>query len=129
MLLEILYKIFIYLADFFENQNLILNEIIHKVELKDMKLLKEEQELTGKLLERSKVKKNLVNILKSLKSQRKGKKYKKRDETLIRVNGFYNCPECSYTTKWESNLKAHINAVHRKLKPWKCSDCTMGNCI
>ena len=38
-------------ADFFENQTLILNQIIHKVELKDKEISKEEQELTDKLAE------------------------------------------------------------------------------
>ena len=33
-------------ADFFENQNLIIHEIIHKVELKNKELSKEEEELT-----------------------------------------------------------------------------------
>ena len=112
-------------ADFFENQNVILNEIIYKVELEGKELLKEEQELTDKLAERTEVKKNLVNILKGFKSQRKVEALKKNDETFIRNNGFYHCPECSYTTKWHRNdLIAHINTVHRKLKPWKCSDCT-----
>ena len=112
-------------ADFFENQNLILNQIIYKVELEGTELLKEEQELTEKLAERAEVKKNLVNILKGFKSQRKVKALKKNDETFIRTNGFYQCPECPYKKKSKRNvLKAHINAVHRKLKPWKCSDCT-----
>ena len=117
-------------GNFFENQNLILNQIIHKVELKDKELSKEEQELTEKLAERAEVKKNLVNIVKGLKNQRKVKKHKKHDETFIRINGFYQCLECSFKTKWHRNdLIAHINAVHRKLKPWKCSDCTKGKRI
>ena len=117
-------------ADFFENQTLILNEIIHKVELEDMKLSNEEQELTDKLAERAEVKKNLVNILKGLKNQRKVKTNKKNDETCIRTNGFFHCPECPYKSKWDrTNLKRHINAVHRKLKPWKCSDCSKGKHI
>ena len=114
-------------ADFFENQTLIFNEIIHKVELEGMELSKEEQELTDKLAKRAEVKKNLVKILEGLKNKRKARKHKKNDETLIRINGFYHCPECPYKTKWSKNkLKVHINAVHRKLKPWKCSDCTKG---
>ena len=113
-------------ADFFEDQTLILNEIINKVELKGIELLKEEQELTDKLAEKAEVKKNLVNILKSLKSQQKVEMYKKNDKTLIRTNGFYHCPECPYKTWKKNKLKVHINAVHRKLKPWKCSDCTKG---
>ena len=114
-------------ADFFENQTLILNEIIHKVELKGKELMKEEQELTVKFAERAEVKKNLVNILKDLKSQQKAKK---KDETLIKINGFYHCPECSHKSKWNNNnLKYHIIAVHQKLKPWKCPDCTTGKRI
>ena len=117
-------------ADFFENQNLILNEIIHKVELKGMELLKEEQELTEKLTKEAEVKKNLVKILEGLQNQRKVKTHRKNDEILIKINGFYHCPECSYKTKWTRYyLKAHINAVHRKLKPWKCSDCAKGKRI
>ena len=110
-------------ADFFENQTLILNQIIHKVEIKDKELSKEEQELTDKLAERAEVKKNLVKILEGLKNLRKMKTKKKNYETLTRTNGFYHCPECRYKTKWEYLLKVHINAVHRQLKPWKCSDC------
>ena len=117
-------------GDFFEKQTLIFNNIICKVELKGKEILKEEQELTDKLAERAEVKKNLVNILKGLKSQRKVKKHKKKDETFIKINGFYNCPECSFKTKWSRNkLKLHINVVHRKFKTWKCSDCTKGKQI
>ena len=117
-------------ADFFENQTLILNEIIYKVELKDKELLKEEQELSDKLAERAEVKKNLVKIWVGLKNEQKVKEHKKENETSRKINGFYHCPECSFKTKWKRmNLKVHINAVHRKLKPWKCSDCTKGKCI
>ena len=118
-------------ADFFENQTLILNKIIHKVELNGKESSKEEQELCDKLAERTEVKKKLVNILKGLKNQQKMKTNKKNDETLIRTNGFYHCPECSYKTKWDrkNDLITHINAIHRKLKPWKFSDCTKGKRI
>ena len=113
-------------ADFFENQTLIFNEIINKVELKDMELLKEEQELTDKLAERAEVKNNLVYILKGLKNQRKVKTH----ETIIRTNGFYHCSECPFRTNLRINkLQIHINAVHRKLKPWKCSVCNKGKRI
>ena len=113
-------------ADFFENQTVLINEIIHKAELKNLELFQEEQELTEKFKEGTEVKKNLVNILNGFKNQRV-KTHKKDDITLMRINGFYYCPECPYQTKWDrSNLKLHINAVHRKLKPWKCSDCTKG---
>ena len=117
-------------ADFFENQTLILNQIIHKMEMKNKELSKEEQELTEKLEERAEVKKKLVKILKGLKNQRKVREHKKKDEIFIRINGFYHCSECSFKTKCKRmNLKRHINAVHRKLKPWNCSDCTKGKRI
>ena len=100
-----------------EVPNLIINEIILKRELKDKELLKEEPELTGKRAEK---RKNLANILKSINSQQKEKEPNVKEETFIKSNGFYNCPECSFTTKWSiSHLKFHISAVHRKLKPFK----------
>ena len=117
-------------ADFFENQTLILNQIIHKMEMKNKELSKEEQELTDKLTERAEVKKNLASILEGLKNQRKVKKHKKNDDDIIKINVFYHCSECPYKTKWKTNkLKLHINVVHRKLKPWKCSDCAKGKRI
>ena len=100
-------------ADFFEHQTLINNEIINKMEPKSMELPLEEQELTDKLEERA-----------------EAKKQKKNDETFTKIDGFYNCPECSYKTQWnKSNLKVHMNAVHREVKPWKCLDCTKGKRI
>ena len=81
-------------ADFMENPTFVSNETIQKVEVKDKKLSKEEQELTDKLDERAKVKKNLNG----LKCEQRVETQKKNDETLI-------------------------NEVHQKLKPWKCSDC------
>ena len=131
--LELLRDKFEYLnvkADFFENQTLIINKIIHKMELKDKELTNEEQDLTEKLKEKAEVKNNLFNILNSLKNQRKVKEHKNNDKTFVRINGFYNCPECPYKTKFqESILERHINAVHRKLKPWKCLDCHKSKCI
>ena len=105
--------------EIFENQTLIINEINHKRQLKD----KEEQGSTDKLVKRAKKRKNLANILKGLKSQPQAKEHKKRDETFIRINGFYHCPDCLYETNRQSNLKFHMAAVHLKLKPWECSDC------
>ena len=114
-------------ADFNENPTLVSNETIHKVELKAKELSKEEQEPTDKLEERAEVKKNVVNILKGSKSQQKVRKHKKNDKTFIKINGFYNCPECLYKTKdRRRNLQIHIDAVHLKLKPWKCLDCAKG---
>ena len=95
--------------------------------MKNNEISKEEQELTDKLAERAEMKKNLVNILKGLKNQREVKKHKKNNETFIRINGFYHCSECPFKTKFQkADLKRHINAVHRKVKPWKCSDCNKG---
>ena len=107
--------------DFFEIQTLINNEMIRLVELKDMELSKEKQELTDKLLERTKMMDNLVAIS---KSEQKAKTHQKKDKTLIIANKCCHYPGCSFKTKWECRLKIHINAVHRKLKDWKCSDCT-----
>ena len=115
-------------SDFFENQTFIINEIIYKIELKEKELLKEEQEMTDKLVEGAKVKKNLVNILKDLKNQQQVNIHDKKDDgTFIKINGFYHCPECPYKTNFRKyQLKNHINAVHRKLKPYKCTKCTKG---
>ena len=68
--------------------------------------------------------KNPAKILsKSLQIEQKGNERKKQDETLTKINGFYHCPECLYKTKWSRNvLNVYIKEVHRKLKPWKCSD-------
>ena len=112
--------------DFFEIQTLVNNEMIRLVELKDMELSKEKQELTNKLAERVEVMKNLVNIS---KGPQKVKMHKKKDESLISTNVLYYCPECTINTKKKHNLKVHINAVHRKLKPFNCSECNKGKRI
>ena len=113
-------------AEIFENQTLIINEINHKRELK----YKEEQGSTDKLEKRVEIRKNIANILKGCKNQQQVKEHKQKDGNLIRINGFYHCPECLYMTNGSMNcLKKHINAVHRKLKPLKCSDCTKGRRI
>ena len=100
-------------------------------ELKDEELLKVEQELTDKLVESVEVNKNLDNILStSLKNQQEVKEPEKKDETFIRINGLYHCPECLFETKSVRRvLKLHINVVHRKLKPFNCSECTKGKRI
>ena len=108
----------------FYNETVIIKEIVHKIELKDKDLPKKEQELLDNFEEKAEVKKNLVNILEEPKSQQKVETNQKNDETFIRTNGFYYCPECKYKTRWSmDNLKIHINAVHRQLKPFECSDC------
>ena len=112
-------------ADFFEGQSIPIGELIYRMELRVEETLKEEQEVADKLLQGAEVKKNLVSVLEGLKSQQKvGNHGKKDDEAATRINGFYHCQECAYKTKKDRNsLKRHINAVHRKLKPWKCLDC------
>ena len=105
--------------------DLMIREINHKRELKDKKFLKEGQ--TDKLVKK---RKNLANILKGLKSQQQAKEHKKKDETLIKINGLYHSAECSFKTESKKdNLKVDINAVFGKLKPFKCSDCTKGRRI
>ena len=88
-------------ADFFETQSIPIGEVIYRMELRVEKTLKEEQEVAGKLLQRAEVKKNLVSVLEGLKSQQKvGNHGKKGDEAVTRINGFFQCPECPYKTKW-----------------------------
>ena len=93
--------------------------------------LKEEQEVADKLLQGAEVKKNLVSVLESLKSQQKvGNQCKKGDEAVNRINGFFQCPECIFKAKWRrKDLIHHINSVHRKLKPWKCLVCDKGKLV
>ena len=116
-------------ADFSENQTILNKNIMHEMELKD-KQLKEKQEWTDKLVEIEEMEKDLGHILKALESLRKVKMHRTEDEVLIKINEFYNCPECPYKTKrGRSQLKNHINVVHLKLKLFKCSDCTKGKRI
>ena len=93
--------------------------------------LKEEQEVADKLLQGAEVKKNLQGILEGLRSEQKVENQRKKDdEALTRINGFLQCPECPYKTKWSRyDLKLHINVVHRKLKPWKCLVCAKGKLV
>ena len=116
--------------DFFDDQTDICCNLIYNQELKDLEALKEEQELIEKFNERKIVKEKLISQLKALKEQEKvtrndslnNEKVVKRDETVhININGFFNCPECELKTKYKSNLRSHIDVVHRKLKPFKCS--------
>ena len=112
-------------ADFFKGQTIPIGEFIYRMELRVEKTLKEEQEVNDKLLEGAEVKENLEGILGSLRNQQKVENHgKKDDEAATRINGFYHCLECPFKAKcsWR-DLKVHINAVHRKLKPWKCLEC------
>ena len=103
-------------GDFFERQTFLWNQLIYKQELKEIEYRKEEQELLDKFKEREIVKQKLIEHLKDLKVKINPRKK--------RVYRFKNCPECPFKTKY--NLKAHINAVHRKLKPFQCLDCDKG---
>ena len=118
-------------ADFFEGQSIPIGELIYRMELRVMKTLKDEQEVADNLLQGAKVKKNLEGILESLKSRQKVEIHGKQDdEAATRINGFFYCQECAYKTKKDRNsLKRHINAVHLKLKPFKCSFCAKGKLI
>ena len=122
-------------SDFFNSQSEIWSKLIFKVELKQKESLKEEQELIDKFNEREIEKEKLISHLKSLKKQVKvssnwslnnGKEVKNNETGFTRINGFFNCTECEYKAKRKCYVIQHINAVHRKLKPYKCSDCDKG---
>ena len=114
-------------GDFFEDQTEMWFELIYKQELKAQEILKEERELLDKFNEREFVKEKLISQLKALKDQvNNGKEVKKEVTALIRINGFFNCPECPYKSINISHLKDHINAIHLKIKPWKCLECHKG---
>ena len=34
-----------------------------------------------------------------------------------------NCSECQYSCRWKSELRIHVDRVHKKLKPFKCDIC------
>ena len=122
-------------ADFFARQSETWSKLINKVELEHEESLKEEQELIDKFNEREIEKEKLISHLKSLKKQVKvssnwflnnGVEVKNNDTVFTRTNGFFNCTECEYKSKLKLNVIKHINAVHRKLKPYKCLDCDKG---
>ena len=120
-------------ADFFEGQTEAWTALINKQELKDEEILKEEQELVDKINENDIEKKKLITYLKALKIQKQiknnrmfGYNVATSQKNLTKINGFFSCPECSYKSYLTNKLNRHINAVHRKLKPWKCSDCYKG---
>ena len=122
-------------GDFFDGQTEVWSKLINKEELKQKECFKEEQELINEFNEREIEKNKLINHLKALKDQGKvtrknifnnGKETENNETLLIRIDGFFNCLECFYKTKFKHNLKKHINASHLKLKPFKCSDCDKG---
>ena len=93
-------------ANSFEGQSVPIGELVNKMELIVQETLKE-----GKgLLE--------------------GAEVKNQDKDFKSINRLFHCPECSYTSKWgRRHLQYHINAVHLKLKSFKCSFCAKGKLI
>ena len=113
------------MGEFFEDQTILINNLIYDMELKDRKSLNEQQEMTGKLSEGAEVKRKLINKLIDLKiKQRTGKPL-----AHYKNNGLYKCPECPYKSKIISNFKTHFAALHLKLKIWKCSKCSKGKIL
>ena len=119
-------------GDFFEDQTEVWAKLIHKQELRDKETSKEEQELMNQFNERKIEKKKLISHLKAIKnhvdvtSSDNFRKIKEKITVFTRIDGFFECIECHLKTKKRANLVSHINAVHRKLKPYKCSDCDRG---
>ena len=119
-------------GDFFEDQTDLWGKLIIAQELKNKESLEEEQELIGKLNERKIEKEKLISHLKALKDQIKAPKNKslnKEESVLIRINGYFNCTECRFKSYKKWPLKVHIDAIHLKLKPFKCSNCDKGRSI
>ena len=120
-------------ADFFEGQTVAWILLINKQELKNKESLKKEQELVDKINEKEIEKKKLITYLKALKNQPQiknnstlGYDAATSQKNLTKINGCFSCPECRIKINRKENLNRHLNAVHRKLKPWKCSDCDKG---
>ena len=113
------------MGEFFEDQTILINNLIYDMEMKDRKSLNEQQEMTRKLSEGAEVKRKLINKLIDLKiKQRTGKPL-----AHFKVNGLYKCPECPFKSKMFSNVKTHFAALHLKLKSWKCSNCPKGKIL
>ena len=93
--------------------------------------LQELQELTDKFNQREIEKAKLKSYLKTLEAQVEVKNCnetlenaaEKHQKVITKINGSFRCPECPYKSFSKAVIDHHINAVHRKLKPWKCSDC------
>ena len=114
-------------SDFFDDQTEMWFKLIYIQELKNVEGLKEEQELLDKFNEREIVKKKLIRHLKVLKEQvNNGKEVKKEGAVFVNDNGYFHCPECQYKAKHKGDTKLHINAIHLKIKPWKCLECHKG---
>ena len=125
-------------AGFFDGQTEIWSKLIYKVELSQKESLKEEQELMDQFNEREIEKEQLISRLKALKDQVKvtnddnfnnGNEVKSNERVFVKVDGFFNCPEspeCHYKSKLKFHLMDHINAIHLKVKNFKCPDCDRG---
>ena len=122
------------MSHFFENQTKIWGELVNKVELRQKESLEEEQALIDKLNEGQIEKVKLISRLKTLKAQVKvsanssnnGKEAKQVETIVKRINGFFNCLECHYKSTMIGKLNRHTKAIHRKLQPFKCTDCGKG---
>ena len=120
-------------GDFFEVQTEVWGTLINKEELNHREIMKEEQELIDQFNKREIEKEKLIDHLKALKNQAKVnaskgalKKGRKKETMFIRIDGFFNCPECDYKAKTKQHLKRHLNGFHLKLKPFKCTECDEG---
>ena len=142
-------------SNFFEDQTEIWGELVNKVEFSLNESLKVEQELIKVFNERKIEKEKLISHLKALKDQYDIKASQGMTK-IISKNGYFECPECPMKSIWKEcvnrhiktihrklnivhkfqncpechksyhYLKSHINAVHRKLRLYKCSDCDKG---
>ena len=101
-------------SNFFDGQTEEWSNLIHDQELKDQESLEEEQELVKVFNERKIEKEKLISHLKALKDQ-VDTKASKGTKNLIRKNGFFECSECPYKSKWKRNVDRHINNIHFKL--------------
>ena len=121
-------------GDFFDGQTEAWSKLIKKQGPRVKESLKELQELIDKFNEREIEKNKLKSYLKTLKGQVEvkncnetlGNAAEKHQKVITKINGFFNCPECPYKAAAKHVIDHHINAVHRKLRPWKCSDCNKG---
>ena len=108
---------------FFDGQTEVWGKLIYNQEVKEKEISKELQELIDEFNERQIEKQKLTIHLKNLRNDLIAKENELDQDTqrnLIRVDGFFSCPECPFKTKYTSHLNRHKNAVHRKLKPWRC---------
>ncbi len=38
-------------------------------------------------------------------------------------DAMFKCGLCDYASKWKSNLKIHVNGVHKRQKKFQCPQC------